>query len=644
MTTATVRPPFASGNANKPPGKFTELPDPEFIDLAKFGKGPPAARLGDSVSHLSLIAVLLVAAAAVVIVVAVGAILLAAAPVAAVGGMIAGTVAFSASTIAAAGAIVSVTMIGGALLGGATADIVEGEAAESSGGLLSTPTGKIIKGATSVFINSRPAVPANTSMALCSKETPPTVLVAQGSNSVDIESQGAARNGDKTVCGAAISGETSPDVYIGGGQKSFLAVDDDLGFFRATFAVMKWTGAAAGLAAGAVGISAAFATGGFLAGVGALSEMAIGMFIVGPVMKWAGESGMGEALDTIGVGENSHLHRTLTELGGGLAELVPINLRSTKPSDRVEGSIREIELGLDKLGGKLFKFGTGKDFELPPALKAWNERVSSDLARRLGLDKAMLKANLFAMLHGPLPDDYVPALPKPDPIIFEMPPAPRRRTGFSDGSDARPSDYMFETVSGTITESGAKPSPGSIDDKPGLIVTLPDNAPGLRKQDVDFVSVKAPKNKSDTELIEGDIHRYSATTAKGLGETGDGYTGDHIPSSAASKSAVAESARRQLTRKELAWINDNAPTVVITGKDHAEYSQTYKGKNSQARIARDAANLRKAADENFDAIAVALRNNGHTETQIENARSKLHADNVNFVKDLNEKFDTDIRY
>lgn len=64
--------------------------------------------------------------------------------------------------------------------------------------------------------------------------------------------------------------------------------------------------------------------------------------------------------------------------------------------------------------------------------------------------------------------------------------------------------------------------------------------------------------------------------------------------------------------------------IVIPKDVHQKISETYGGRNSPAQIEMDSKNLRAALERNLDAIKPALKENGATEGQLEEARAKMH--------------------
>lgn len=71
----------------------------------------------------------------------------------------------------------------------------------------------------------------------------------------------------------------------------------------------------------------------------------------------------------------------------------------------------------------------------------------------------------------------------------------------------------------------------------------------------------------------------------------------------------------------------NVAAIVVPKEIHQKLSETFGGRNTRndaAQIKQDALDLRAAVDRNLDVIKPALKNHGATESQIEEARTKMH--------------------
>ncbi|WP_275390596.1 PAAR domain-containing protein [Xenorhabdus bovienii] len=87
-----------------------------------------------------------------------------------------------------------------------------------------SPDGVLMSGSGNVKIEGQKAARAEVDTSGCSKH--PGSLIAQGSETVFINSQAAAREGDKLVCGATIKGGAST-VLIGSGQGTYMKVAEE---------------------------------------------------------------------------------------------------------------------------------------------------------------------------------------------------------------------------------------------------------------------------------------------------------------------------------------------------------------------------------------------------------------------------------
>lgn len=147
-------------------------------------------------------------------------------------GVLAGAV-IGALTVATGGGalVVAAAVVGGAAAGGGVGQVL-GSLSISGGSV----TGRIVTGSPNVIINGLPAARCHQDAGdpgLCSGMPPlswpphGTVLIAQGSSTVLINNQPAARVGDSLQCGARISAG-SPDVIIGGAQVTTLEIEPEI--------------------------------------------------------------------------------------------------------------------------------------------------------------------------------------------------------------------------------------------------------------------------------------------------------------------------------------------------------------------------------------------------------------------------------
>ena len=103
----------------------------------------------------------------------------------------------------------------------------------------------------------------------------------------------------------------------------------------------------------------------------------------------------------------------------------------------------------------------------------------------------------------------------------------------------------------------------------------------------------------------------------------DGYDIDHVPSQRVLEIILLQ-LDGEMEPREIQDYLRNAPSIVIPTRVHQKYSETYGGRNSKAKQAQDASNLRKAVDSNFDAIKRGLMEEGFADTEIEKSRQHLH--------------------
>lgn len=104
---------------------------------------------------------------------------------------------------------------------------------------------------------------------------------------------------------------------------------------------------------------------------------------------------------------------------------------------------------------------------------------------------------------------------------------------------------------------------------------------------------------------------------------GDGLDIDHIPSRRALE-AYMELRLPAANKRERADILNRTPSIAIPAEVHRRFSETYGGRNQVSKQLNDAADLRGAVNNNFDAIKVGLLEKGFDEKDIEVARLKLH--------------------
>ncbi|MCL2490600.1 MAG: DUF6531 domain-containing protein, partial [Propionibacteriaceae bacterium] len=184
-------------------------------------EGSPAARLEDPIAHTNAHARFWAKFAGGLI-----------------GGIVVGALAGAAvvaviGTGGAAAPLLAAAAVGGARLVGGFAGSMAGDfIADKLVPEKLTVTGKISTASMDVFINSKargaarasPDVPID--QVLCSKHSPP-IYLAEGSETVYVNSWVMSRKDDHTTCGAKIS-EGSPDVFVGGPTARVRDVADEV--------------------------------------------------------------------------------------------------------------------------------------------------------------------------------------------------------------------------------------------------------------------------------------------------------------------------------------------------------------------------------------------------------------------------------
>jgi RHS repeat-associated protein len=175
--------------------------------------GPAAARKGDQIKHKSFLGALLGAVTGALI----GAAIFAAA-----GLLIAGTGGLATVAVLALGTAGTMAM-GGVIsrASGAVADFVDS---------IGPMDGPISTASPNVYIEGKQAARAIVDMVACAKHSSPQ-KIAQGSESVFINEQPAARVGDKITCGGTIK-EGARSVYFGSGQGSYLEIEEEFSWWE----------------------------------------------------------------------------------------------------------------------------------------------------------------------------------------------------------------------------------------------------------------------------------------------------------------------------------------------------------------------------------------------------------------------------
>ena len=103
----------------------------------------------------------------------------------------------------------------------------------------------------------------------------------------------------------------------------------------------------------------------------------------------------------------------------------------------------------------------------------------------------------------------------------------------------------------------------------------------------------------------------------------DGFDIDHLPSRKVLE-AVLHKLDGDMDPREIRDLLGRAPSIAIPARVHQKYSETYGGRSTKAKQAQDAADLRAAVENNFNAIKRGLLEEGFTDADIEAARKQLH--------------------
>ncbi|MCF8581337.1 S-type pyocin domain-containing protein [Enterobacter ludwigii] len=124
-------------------------------------------------------------------------------------------------------------------------------------------------------------------------------------------------------------------------------------------------------------------------------------------------------------------------------------------------------------------------------------------------------------------------------------------------------------------------------------------------------------SKPPVELLEVDL--YSNFT----GRPRNGTHADHMPSAAAVRAFL----RREYPDAKPAEIDRMAKdvaSIIIPADIHQKLSATYGRRNSPTQIQQDSRDLRAAVDRDIETIRPALKKRGVTDTQIDEAKAKMH--------------------
>ncbi|HIF9096711.1 TPA: S-type pyocin domain-containing protein [Photobacterium damselae] len=130
-------------------------------------------------------------------------------------------------------------------------------------------------------------------------------------------------------------------------------------------------------------------------------------------------------------------------------------------------------------------------------------------------------------------------------------------------------------------------------------------------------------SKPPVKMLEVDLY------GNFKGRPRNGTHADHMPSQSAAKLYLKNIFKRNYTVKIGNSKMGEIASIIIPAKVHQKYSETYGRRNTPQQIEKDASNLKQAVNNNFDAIKPWMLEEGFNESELENARSKIHQLNKN---------------
>ncbi|MBK5071553.1 S-type pyocin domain-containing protein [Budviciaceae bacterium CWB-B4] len=124
--------------------------------------------------------------------------------------------------------------------------------------------------------------------------------------------------------------------------------------------------------------------------------------------------------------------------------------------------------------------------------------------------------------------------------------------------------------------------------------------------------------KPPVKLVEVELYSdFEGRSREGL------YHADHMPSAA----AVRANLKRRYPdadENELREMAKNVAAIIVPAEVHRKISETYGARNTPKQIEEDSWELKSALDRNFEAIRPALKEYSVTESQLEEAKAKMH--------------------
>nr|WP_201354104.1 S-type pyocin domain-containing protein [Aeromonas hydrophila] len=124
-------------------------------------------------------------------------------------------------------------------------------------------------------------------------------------------------------------------------------------------------------------------------------------------------------------------------------------------------------------------------------------------------------------------------------------------------------------------------------------------------------------SKPPVKLLEVDTYRGFQ------GRPRLGSHADHMPSAAAVEKYL-RNLYPDMKAKDVEAMKKDVAALIIPASVHQKCSETYGGRNTPMQIDNDSKDLRKAVDKNFNMVKKCLLDEGYDETEIEQARNKMH--------------------
>ena len=150
-----------------------------------------------------------------------------------------------------------------------------------------------------------------------------------------------------------------------------------------------------------------------------------------------------------------------------------------------------------------------------------------------------------------------------------------------------------------------------------LIVTFPADS-GLEPLYLVF-------SKPPVKLLEVDLYGNFKRRPR------NGTHADHMPSQAALKEYIKQNFGSSFSEKEVEKLMDDVATIIIPARIHQKFSETYgrrNTRNNRFQIEKDAADLREAVENNFNAVRPHLKKEGISDDALDAAKEEMHKLNV----------------